>query len=531
MESKDFIRINPDSYNADVSPVELGPEVVNFLFNMRPNAKKLSQVGGEEGFINYPITHTAIGGGTSQINSLPQTAFWIKNIRASTDFTWLIAGASSIQALTDKDNMFAITPAGIATGTYEQKWVIENFNSIPIFNRPIEQPYSWDKDVANRCIPLPGWPTSTVCLSMRAFKNYLIGLNVTDNNGSFPDQVIWSNAADAGAVPPDWAFADPTSQAGTLQLSDTPGVIIDGFKFKNSFLIYKTGSVYRMDFIGGTFVFSFSLLFDSFGAFAPNCVVEVYGGHIVFTGIDLVFHDGHQPRSLLRGRIKERFMQLINNNTLDVYKSFLFHHFNENEVWLFFITGSENFPGEAMIYNYIYDNFSFVSFTETTPCQAYGTIQQGASISIWDLDPQAWDLDNSLWGQNPGGGQEVHVMRAISTQDILVTDKPLIAPDKDATIIRETLIVPPERAIKFLYRVNIDIKAEGTNPQFTIAIGTQFEPEDPVSYIGPFTFTPSDASIDVLVKGRYFSYIINSSGQLYWELRGIGFTIKQSGEF
>ena len=52
--------------------------------------------------------------------------------------------------------------------------ISEDKNNNPIFNRDIEQPYYWDKNTANRCLPLPGWPVGTVCKSIRAFKNFLI---------------------------------------------------------------------------------------------------------------------------------------------------------------------------------------------------------------------------------------------------------------------------------------------------------------------------------------------------------------------
>lgn len=532
MESKDFIRINPDQYNADVSPVELGPEFVNYLVNMRPDARKLSQIGGDTGFLNYPINHHPIGGGGSvPISELPEIPFRIKNITADNDYTWLIAGSVQINALINNVDLYNISPAGIATGAYGDKWIIENFNSVPVFNRGIEVPYYWDLNTANRCLPLPGWPVGTVCRSIRAFKNHLIGLNVSDGSGEFPDQIIWSNAADAGSVPPDWDFSDTTSLAGALEVSDTRGALVDSALFRNSLLIYKTQSVYRMDYIGPPFVFSVSLLFDSFGAVAPNCIVEIFGGHVVLTNEDLIFHDGHQPRSLLKGRIKERFAELINSDLVDRYKSFLFHYFDQNEIWIFFLSGDITYPNLALIYNYVYDNFSFVSQPQGIPYQAYGLIQTEADISDWDSDNESWDLDTTLWRSATSAGEKFHVIKALDTKDIVITDNAVTPLVGTATVARYVIAVPPERAIKFLYRVNVAIKPSDIGSQFELAIGTQMEPEDPISWSNPYSFTALDETIDLLHKGRYFSYSINGINVSRWELRSIGFTFKQSGEF
>lgn len=516
MESKDFIRINPNRFNSDVSPLELGPEFLSYVINIRHRAGRVAQIGGEADFLT-----PALGDNPHQI----------RNIKTqNSQFNWVIAGGSSIKVSPDSDTVVDISPAGIGSQPFEVKWTIENFNSLPVFNRFTDPPYYWLLDTANPCVQLPGWPVGTVCRSMRAYRNFLIALNIRDATGDYPDQILWSNSADAGSVPPDWDISDPGSLAGTTQLSDTRGEIIDAHILKNSLLIYKTNSVYRMDAIGGTFVFSLSLLFDSFGAISPNCIVEIFNGHIVFSGTDLIFHDGHAPKSLLKGRAQELFLESISSEAEDIYKSFLFHHSERREVWLFYVRRGSTMPDAALVYSYVYDEISFLDLASDTYSQAYGLIQTQAVVADWDSDNESWNSTTKIWNDKITAGDTLHVMRGISDDIVLADDR--ANPVTTTTIVnRETVIIPPEHAIKMIYRIQLDILADHDDVELTFALGTQFKPEDPISWKSPITFYPTDTTIDIIAKGRYFSYQITSDSQIYWELRGIGISVKQSGEY
>ena len=66
-----------------------------------------------------------------------------------------------------------------------------------------------------------------------------------------------------------------------------------------------------MQFIGGTYVFRFYKIFDDFGIANRDCAVEFSSGkHCVFTGTDLVVHDGQTSLSVVSGKMRKLLRSL-----------------------------------------------------------------------------------------------------------------------------------------------------------------------------------------------------------------------------
>ena len=57
-----------------------------------------------------------------------------------------------------------------------------------------------------------------------------------------------------------------------MDLAEGYDPIVDGLSLRDTFIIYKQASVWRMDYVGGTYVMRFSKVLGTSGAMNRNCV-------------------------------------------------------------------------------------------------------------------------------------------------------------------------------------------------------------------------------------------------------------------
>lgn len=109
--------------------------------------------------------------------------YWIYTTAAKTFAVTISAGAS---VHTD------ITHATPRSGVVNQ-WTGTMLSGIPVLNAGdvSSVPMSWDLNLANKFVNLANWPASTYCKSIRAYRNYLIALNITKSSTSYPYMVKW----------------------------------------------------------------------------------------------------------------------------------------------------------------------------------------------------------------------------------------------------------------------------------------------------------------------------------------------------
>jgi hypothetical protein len=104
-------------------------------------------------------------------------------------------------------------------------------------------------------------------------------------------------------------------------------MIIDGLALQETFYIYRQFSVWRMDRIAADEVWSFRPVFANFGVSQLDAIATDGNLHYVWTGNDLIAHDGQRWQSLLSGRIRRALVP--SNAAANVV-------FNEdrNEIWV-----------------------------------------------------------------------------------------------------------------------------------------------------------------------------------------------------
>lgn len=450
---------------------------------------------------------------------------------------WLYAGAQKIYAVTISGGVAVHTnltrqSAGVDvnyTGV-PNAWTSTLLSGIPIFNagNTVDPPQQWDLNPANRMTTLSNWPANTYCKAMRTYKNFLIALNVTKGSNNFPFMVKWSSPADPGGVPATWDETDATNDAGEFDLAESNGRIIDGLQLRDSFMIYKEDSVWRMTYTGGPFVFSFQKVLGVSGALNRNCIVEVDGWHFVLTGSDVVVHDGQSATPILDKQSRRALFQDMDVQAID--RSFVFKNPFLNEVFVCYASAGNSIPNKAMVWNYRDKTVSYRTLPNLHHAN-YGTVDFSLSDS-WDADSDPWNSDLTLWN---GPGFTPNTTRVL-----------MASADNELFLLDASAMFDGMQPTSYLERIGLGYGADemrklvkGLRPRITgnvgdtviIKIGRQEDPYETPTY-EQFTYTiGEDLKIDCLIDTRYVAIRFENGTALLWRLDSYDIEIEESGMY
>lgn len=298
----------------------------------------------------------------------------------------------------------AVTPVG-TLGTSVEQITTCNLGGIVYVNREVDFPSYREVPTDGVFTILPGWAVGDRCKSMRAYKDFLIAINVLKSGTQYTGMVKWSNAAQAGAPPADWDTVAPASLAGETIINDIRGQLMDGLALGDSFMLYGEHQVFRMDYIGTPFIFRFSKVFDDQGIIAQNCAVDVDSRHYVFGRNDIYMHDGTQKISISDAKVKKTIF-----NELDFDKKqrcFVYHDRTNSEIGFCYpSTNDDNkwplasTPGcnRAAVFNYRYQTWTFVDLPGLI-----SSVETSQSVGItWADITAGWGTQISSWGANDG---------------------------------------------------------------------------------------------------------------------------------
>lgn len=335
--------IGSEGVNRDISPHELPPTAWTDARNIR----------FLEGAAQQAFGWTGVYGATTVA---PQHVRFVRN--AAGDRFWLYAGAAKVYAASGTGTHTDLTRSsgGDYTGGVNA-WQSTVLSGIPILNNGTDVPQRWNLSLASRLTALDNWPATTRCKVIRAFKSFLVALNITKNSTRYPYMVKWSHPADPGAVPASWDETNPALDAGELDLAVGGDEIVDGLPLRDSFLIYKERSIWRMDYTGGATVFRFQQVLGSSGALNRNCICEVDGVHVVLTRDDVIVHDGQAPRSVLDNISRRRLFDEI--DAASIGACFVAHNPYFREVLVCYPPGGATVCSKALVWNYANKTVSF----------------------------------------------------------------------------------------------------------------------------------------------------------------------------
>jgi hypothetical protein len=347
---KKLLRLRPArGIAADTPPHEVGPD-----FYTRGD-----NVQFRKGFAGRVRGRRAVYG------TLPVNVLHMLNARIAGTNYWLFLGANTVHAL-ETSNSDDVTPtAGMTAITAPWQWSSALLNGVPVINNIIDAPQYWAGNVLNPFEELPGWPAGTRCHSIAVFRFHLFALDIDGPTGHFEGQILWSNAAEPGAVPSTWTPA-ADNEAGDAILADTPGPCMMGLPLRGSFIIYKRSSMYAADYVGGNEIFSIRTLFTSSGALTRHSVCDVNGQHLAVTDGDIILTDGTSRRSIGQARMREYLFAQIDQDNYE--NLFVIYHRAANEVWICYPESGSSYCTRALVYDLAGDAFGVRDLADVTSC-------------------------------------------------------------------------------------------------------------------------------------------------------------------
>lgn len=496
----------PLGVNIDQSVYDVPPEVWTFMVNGDCVGGKSSRVPG------VGVFH----------NALTVQPLFVTSWNDGTDNVWVYA---------DEDEIYKINSAGTetklgpASGTYGASfdigWTGTILNGVLIMNNQIDEPQY--TATATSMVDLPNWPSGYLCKVMRSHKNFLIALGVDDGGGLNPSQVLWSSPADLGSVPPSWDATDPAEQAGTYELADTPGSIVDGKNLGDSFIIYKEDSVWAMDFIGGNFTFRFRQLFDDkAGAIATGCVGEFEGKHFVLTVNDAYVHDGVTKKSVMDSRVRTA-LSSVDPDFID--KTRVIADYDRKEMLIHFVGpgSTDELANTIVAWNWEYNAWSYRQVSGISSV-ASGFVEAASGVTgTWNSTSGTWAENNQLWNEGIENLAKTGIIMADYTNSRLLE---LNTGTTYAGAVYPTFF--QHRGVDFGNRSNI-VRLNAIYPHIEgvtgdtvyIRVGYENNPNEGVSWDGPYPFViGQDEKVTCRVSGRFHSIEFYSTGGSVWSLTG-----------
>jgi hypothetical protein len=406
-------------------------------------------------------------------------------------------------------------------------WQTALLNNLPVFNNGSDDPQYWPspRAVTTMLLPLQNWVTGTKCAVMKAFKAYLIAMDITTPAGvREPTKVKWSGAALPGALPTTWDITDVTADAGEQSLSDTLDAIIDGLQLGDSFLLYKKRSTYRMSYVGGSKIFSIQSLFVDSGILARDCAVQVGNQHFVVTPEDIIMHNGSEIKSLVDGNNRTWFFNQINQAY--AYRVKCVVNYLKTEVWICYPSTTSQNIDSAFIYNYRTNTWSkrqlpsiYSMFSTTLDIGAAPTYNSFSTELIGSAD--------RIIDYQSGGAATRRLFAGIpGLSKVCVFDSDNTDTDNSvpmaAMVERTNLPLEPEELVKTVKRVWLRASSRNATPApIQVYVGHAMRKTDSITWDGPFPFSIlSDSYICCFSTGRYISVRFKTSVDTDWTLQG-----------
>lgn len=510
-----FKNIGSIGVNRDLSSAELPPNAwtdaqnIRFLDGYASQFLGHGQVYGTPSAEPQHIVPVSVGG----------ARYWIYATAAKT-YCVTVTGGAAVE--TD------LTHATPRTGVVNQ-WTSTVLSGIPILNvgDTSKVPMSWDLNTANNFVDLPNWPAGYYCKSLRAYKNSLVALNVTAGGTNYPYMVLWSHPADPGSIPSSWDVTDAAKDAGQIDCAEGGDAIMDGLQLRDSFMIYKEASVWRMDYTGGPFVYRFSKVLGISGALNRNCIVEIDGQHLVLTGSDVMVHDGQQATSVLDKSTRRWLFQNIDASYINL--CFVARNPFFNEVWICYPAIGSTSCTRAMIWNYRDNTVSFRSLPNVNHI-SFGAVDNGLS-DAWASDSAPWGSDLTAWNGPDYVPSTTRLMAASADTKLFLMDASAAFDGAmpDAYLERRGLSFDAPEAMKLAKGIKANITGN-VGDTVLVYIGGANDPYEDPAYGAPMTYTIGETvQLYTFCTGRFIAIKFATGTAYQWRLDSFAIEVETAG--
>ena len=510
----ELIEMRLNTVNRDIPPAETKPSEWTATNNVQfRNGFAIRSNGWSELFPPVP--------------SPPQ---WSINITRAGINYWIVGCETGIFR-TDTAVWLDITPTVFNASIETNQWTGGILNGIVVMNLANSQNVPWYLDwTTNQMLPLPGWPSGVTCGALRTHKFHLFAMNILDNGADFSDQILWSDSAAPGNVPATW-LASPSNDAGSTILADTPNPVIDGGTLRASFVIYKRNATYVANFVGGTFVFAFRLLFATSGILARNCVDEYEGKAYVITDGDAYVHDGQSLQSLLQGRAKDEIFNQI-SDTAWPFSYVAIDRANQEVLFCFAPQGAD-VPAVAVTYTVNTDSIGARQIGSANHITS-GIVTETGSSEAWEDDLETWAQDTTIWNQTFfNASQDGMVVSDASAAQLFFLDGAIDQNGAPISCIirKDDYDFGKPEIYKLVSRIWPRVTASSDVLLRVRVAGARTANDAPI-WSPAVDFRPDeDEYVDTFSNGRFLSFEFSSEGGQPFQLDGFDVELQLGGKF
>ena len=374
------------------------------------------------------------------------------------------------------------------------------------------------------------------CKSMRAFRSFLVALNIKRGGVSYPRVVKWSTQAGIQGVPASWNETTSTVDAGEYELADTKGDILDGLQLRDTFMIYKEDATYSMSFVGTPFIFSFRQLSPTIGAISKNCVAEFDGGHAIFGKGNFYINDGQRLKPILPQKLKEYVFTTIDGAQIN--KCFVAPDYGRTEILFCFTADGAptNQPNKAIVWNYITNTFTIRDLPDLAHI-GYGNVGNPTTSTTWASTTTTWAGTTGPWTMSYDLQDKV-LLFADPSNTKLYRDgsgNKEAATDMVSYVERTGLSMneqgqPDHSTVKRISSIWPKMSISGSD-SINVYLGTQMSTEGGISWNAPVAFTPNTKSkVSVRGTGKLYAVRFESTTDMNWELDGYSIEVSNVGK-
>jgi hypothetical protein len=515
MKSHNFTQHDHFGIVLDIPPEEVAPERWTNGLNIQFQEQSTRRVGGYEAFAD-PL--------------LPGGPLFAINVLYGAVSYWIYTSSTGV-FVTDGTQHFDLTPPAGLLPVNAGDWTGTILNGIPVINNGRDAPMYWDFNTANPVQTIPGWPAGASCKVIRSFKYHLFALNIFDGSAK-PDTLWWSEGAAPGAIPQEWT-PSPSNDAGDMVLADAPGVIIDGMSLRDTFIVYKDYSTYALSYVAGQYIYTQRKLFLTSGLQARNCIAEIQGEHWLFTGTDVIRHDGQNAQSVVQDKVKLALVKSIEPSKTQM--CCVSQRTRNQQFWVAIPETGNDHLTKAYVINTLTGDVGIRELPGVDYI-ARGIVNINATDIAWDSDvtPVAWDNDVGSWDQQNYSPTEDSLLMCDAVDGKLwSTDTSDSNNGQPVYAYIERQSLPINDNILRAMVTRVIPRLDGMPGEvIQIRTGGQAFFGQPISWSDPKDFTIGQSvAVDMQTEGRLISVRFEASTMRQWTLHSYKLEVVDLGLF
>lgn len=519
----------------DVNSYDLPPNGISRGVNIRFDDGKIKRSNVFRGVLNTTLSTPAFTFTYEVANAFDKIGIADKN------------GAVYFYQNGIEDN---VTDSGWVSGNSEEPYTYTYLQGVGYLNRNDQVPRFY-KSGSTDFASLTNWTSTWRCKSLRAFKDYLLALNVTKGSTSYPSMVAWSDIAQFNAVPSSWDASDTTKSAGENILGEPKTPLQDAVTLGNVMILYTQDQVWMMEETGDALVFRFRKLFDDRGMIGTNCGVSIEGKHYVFGFDDIYVHDGNSSESIIDGKNWEYVFGNLNKGKTD--KFFVTHNPFASEVMFCYVSGDDDtaftetaYCNRGAVFNYKNNTWSFVDL----PNVSGATIAEFSTVTAYDTSTGTWNATGGTWYDQESEGDNVIFMTSPSSTAAGLTASRLYGYEPSNTGVLPFSVNTEATKPAIAERIGIDMDDAGEElraykviksiyPQINVFDAGQtvdFEFSSTPYANAPFTWSskvshsPLDGyKVDTREGGRYLAYRLTTNDTNDFNFSGFDADVVSTG--